>query len=111
MQAAARYPWRSGASTRVAPSGFVAARVAAPSRLRAPGSAAPRIAVAFWLESAAAVPVAWRDETRAILLVVHDDANARGRAAGLVRQGSRRVAVVRGGTVAWLDASDRESSR
>jgi hypothetical protein len=80
-------------------------------QLRVPGSADSRIGVAFWLESAADVPDAWLDEQRAILLAAHDDANARRLAAQLVRQGVRRVAVVRGGTEAWLDASNRESSR
>jgi rhodanese-related sulfurtransferase len=45
----------------------------------------------------------WRGESRALVVLAHDAAVARRMAARLVRDGSTRVVVVRGGIPAWLE--------
>jgi rhodanese-related sulfurtransferase len=74
-------------------------------QLRSEHAVERRVPAAVWLDSANGVPDAWRGEPRALVLLARDPADARRAAARLVRTGVARVAIVRGGIDAWLDAS------
>jgi rhodanese-related sulfurtransferase len=78
---------------------------------RVAGSRDPRIDHAAIVGPDDAVPDAWLHESRPIVVIAQDDADARRLAARLLRLGASRVSVVRGGIEAWSrSAQDRAPS-
>jgi rhodanese-related sulfurtransferase len=61
----------------------------------------PRAAHAAIIGPEEAVPDAWLQEARPIVVIAHDEVAARRLAARLLRLGASRVSVVRGGIEAW----------
>ena len=72
-------------------------------QVREPGSRDGRVTAAVVFAPADAVPEAWLQDPRPILIVAQDAAAARRLAARLLRLGATRVSVVRGGIEGWLE--------